>query len=130
MWEVDFEACQLLLRGFQLKEAGGCVSEGEDSQTDEVEDPADASLSTKRGQSKCFPITDSERSALQHHVTRSKHPSEHWELNEVSMVLFVLFCFSVYFALMSFFSFQERRVCSGLEVQQHWLGVKLTFGIG
>lgn len=90
MWEVDLEACQLLLRGFQLNEAGGCVSEGEESQTDEAEDPADACLSTERGQSKHFPITDSEWSPFQHRVTQSKHPSVHWELKEVSMVLFVL----------------------------------------
>ncbi|XP_066479132.1 disrupted in schizophrenia 1 protein [Tiliqua scincoides] len=82
VWEVDLEACQLLLRGFQLNEAGGCDSEGEESQTDEAEEAADASLSTKQGQSKHFPITDSEWSALQHRVTQSKHPSVHWELKE------------------------------------------------
>ncbi|XP_060609802.2 disrupted in schizophrenia 1 protein isoform X1 [Anolis sagrei] len=82
VWEVDIEACQLLIQGFQLKESGGCVSEGEENQTDEVEDAAVASLSTKQEQSKHFPVKDSKQSALQCHVIQNKHRRRHWELEE------------------------------------------------
>uniref|UniRef100_A0A670HMA3 DISC1 scaffold protein n=1 Tax=Podarcis muralis TaxID=64176 RepID=A0A670HMA3_PODMU len=87
VWEVDLEACQLLIRGFQLKEGGCCVSEGEESQTDEVEDTADASLSTNREQSKHFPVQDSKWSTLQRPVIQSKHQSTHWELKEEFHIL-------------------------------------------
>nr|XP_034964341.1 LOW QUALITY PROTEIN: disrupted in schizophrenia 1 protein [Zootoca vivipara] len=87
VWEVDLEACQLLIRGFQLQEGGCCVSEGEESQTDEVEDTADASLSTNRGQSKHFPVQDSKWSALQCPVIQSKQQSTHWELKEEFHIL-------------------------------------------
>lgn len=99
---MDLEVCQLLIREFQLKEGGRRVSEGEDSQTDEVEDAADASLSTKGEQSKHVPIKDSQWSALlQYPVIQSKHPSTHWERKEVSRFLF---CFALHFVfpLMSF----------------------------
>ncbi|CAI5770539.1 QUALITY PROTEIN: disrupted in schizophrenia 1 [Podarcis lilfordi] len=87
VWEVDLEACQLLIRGFQLKQGGCCVSEGEESQTDEVEDTADASLSTNREQSKHFPVQDSKWSTLQCPVIQSKHQSTHWELKEEFHIL-------------------------------------------
>ncbi|XP_053238486.1 disrupted in schizophrenia 1 protein isoform X4 [Podarcis raffonei] len=87
VWEVDLEACQLLIRGFQLKEGGCCVSEGEESQTDEVEDTADASLSTNQEQSKHFPVQDSKWSTLQCPVIQSKHQSTHWELKEEFHIL-------------------------------------------
>ncbi|XP_060098900.1 LOW QUALITY PROTEIN: disrupted in schizophrenia 1 protein [Heteronotia binoei] len=87
VWEVDLEACQLLIQEFQLKEGGCCVFEGEGSQTDEMEDTADVLLSTKRRQSKCFPIKDFKQSAVQHPVTQNKHPSAHWDLKQESPVL-------------------------------------------
>ncbi|XP_028675988.2 disrupted in schizophrenia 1 protein [Erpetoichthys calabaricus] len=37
VWEADLEACRLLLRGLQLKETGFCISEGDESRTDETE---------------------------------------------------------------------------------------------
>uniref|UniRef100_A0A803SSZ8 DISC1 scaffold protein n=1 Tax=Anolis carolinensis TaxID=28377 RepID=A0A803SSZ8_ANOCA len=82
LWEVDIEACQLLIQGFQLKESGGCVSEGEENQTDEVEDAAFASLSTKQEQAKHFPVQDSKQSAPQCSVIQNKHRRRHWELEE------------------------------------------------
>nr|XP_056709305.1 disrupted in schizophrenia 1 protein [Euleptes europaea] len=87
VWEVDLEACQLLIQEFQLKEGGCCVFAGEGSQTDEVEDTADALLSTKQRQSKRFPIKDSKQSAVQHPVTQSNHQSAHWESKEEFPVL-------------------------------------------
>ncbi|NWW64673.1 DISC1 protein, partial [Ifrita kowaldi] len=42
VWEADLEACQLLIRGFQLKETSCCVFEEEESQMDEMEMTADA----------------------------------------------------------------------------------------
>nr|XP_020642359.1 disrupted in schizophrenia 1 protein isoform X1 [Pogona vitticeps] len=87
VWEVDLEACQLLIQQFHLKEGGGCASDGEESQTDEVEDAADASWSTKWEQSKHFPIKDSQWSVLQCPVIQSKHPSAHWERKEESHIL-------------------------------------------
>ncbi|XP_064269918.1 disrupted in schizophrenia 1 protein isoform X5 [Passer domesticus] len=42
VWEADLEACQLLIRGFQLKESSCCVSEEEENQMDEMEMTADA----------------------------------------------------------------------------------------
>ncbi|NXO08913.1 DISC1 protein, partial [Oriolus oriolus] len=41
VWEADLEACQLLIRGFQLKEASCCVFEEEENQMDEMEMTAD-----------------------------------------------------------------------------------------
>ncbi|XP_027727593.1 disrupted in schizophrenia 1 protein-like [Vombatus ursinus] len=37
VWEADLEACQLLIRGFQLQEVSSCVSEGEEIQIDRFE---------------------------------------------------------------------------------------------
>ncbi|NXJ22631.1 DISC1 protein, partial [Dicrurus megarhynchus] len=42
VWEADLEACQLLIRGFQLKETSCCVFEDEENQMDEMEMTADA----------------------------------------------------------------------------------------
>ncbi|KAM7061418.1 disrupted in schizophrenia 1 protein isoform 1-T2 [Acridotheres tristis] len=42
VWEADLEACQLLIRGFQLKESSCCVFEEEENQMDEMEMTADA----------------------------------------------------------------------------------------
>ncbi|XP_061846973.1 disrupted in schizophrenia 1 protein [Colius striatus] len=41
VWEADLEACQLLIRGFQLKEISCCVFEEEEKQMDEMEMTAD-----------------------------------------------------------------------------------------
>ncbi|NWV57841.1 DISC1 protein, partial [Daphoenositta chrysoptera] len=41
VWEADLEACQLLIRGFQLKETSCCVFEEEENQMDELEMTAD-----------------------------------------------------------------------------------------
>ncbi|KAF7253656.1 Disrupted in schizophrenia 1 protein, partial [Varanus komodoensis] len=82
VWEVDLEACQLLIQGLQLKE-GGCVSD-EESQTDEVGDTADSSLSSEQEQSKHVPIKGGKRTALQCPIIQSKHQSTHWEPKEVS----------------------------------------------
>ncbi|XP_048342148.1 disrupted in schizophrenia 1 protein [Sphaerodactylus townsendi] len=87
IWEVDLEACQILIQEFQLKEDGSCVFGGEGSQTNEAEDTANALLSTKQGQSKHVPIKDSKQSVIQHPVTRSKHRSAHWESKKELPVL-------------------------------------------
>ncbi|NWH29263.1 DISC1 protein, partial [Chloropsis hardwickii] len=42
VWEADLEACQLLIRGFQLEETSCCVFEEEENQVDEMEMAADA----------------------------------------------------------------------------------------
>ncbi|NXP29329.1 DISC1 protein, partial [Scytalopus superciliaris] len=41
VWEADLEACQLLIRGFQLKETSCCGFEEEENQMDEMEMTAD-----------------------------------------------------------------------------------------
>ncbi|NXK93961.1 DISC1 protein, partial [Formicarius rufipectus] len=41
VWEADLEACQLLIRAFQLKETSGCAFEEEENQMDEMEMAAD-----------------------------------------------------------------------------------------
>ncbi|NWR89057.1 DISC1 protein, partial [Furnarius figulus] len=41
VWEADLEACQLLIRGFPLKETSCCVFEEEENQMDEMELTAD-----------------------------------------------------------------------------------------
>uniref|UniRef100_A0A8B9R7G7 DISC1 scaffold protein n=1 Tax=Anas platyrhynchos TaxID=8839 RepID=A0A8B9R7G7_ANAPL len=52
VWEADLEACQLLIRGFQLKETSCCGLEEEDNQMDELEMAADGpSDSEKRKES-------------------------------------------------------------------------------
>ncbi|NWH16748.1 DISC1 protein, partial [Grus americana] len=52
VWEADLEACQLLIRGFQLKETSCCGFEEEENQMDEMEMTADGpSDSEKRKES-------------------------------------------------------------------------------
>ncbi|NXJ59409.1 DISC1 protein, partial [Rostratula benghalensis] len=41
VWEADLEACQLLIRGFQLKETSCCLFEEEENQMEEMEMTAD-----------------------------------------------------------------------------------------
>ncbi|XP_014119149.1 PREDICTED: LOW QUALITY PROTEIN: disrupted in schizophrenia 1 protein [Pseudopodoces humilis] len=48
VWEADLEACQLLIRGFHLKEASCCVFEEEENQMDEMEMTADAPLDSEK----------------------------------------------------------------------------------
>ncbi|XP_077202447.1 disrupted in schizophrenia 1 protein isoform X3 [Paroedura picta] len=79
VWEVDLEACQLLIQEFQWKEGGCGVCDGEESQTDEVEDAVEVLLSTKRQQSKHFPVKDSK-----YPVTQNK---AHWDSKEELPVL-------------------------------------------
>ncbi|XP_024065179.3 LOW QUALITY PROTEIN: disrupted in schizophrenia 1 protein [Terrapene carolina triunguis] len=55
VWEADLEACQLLIQGFQLKEAGCCVSEGEEGRTDEMDAADDHCSDTERGKESHFP---------------------------------------------------------------------------
>ncbi|KAH1172879.1 hypothetical protein KIL84_016718 [Mauremys mutica] len=55
VWEADLEACQLLIQGFQLKEAGCCVSEGEEGRTDEMDAADDHCSDTARGKESHFP---------------------------------------------------------------------------
>lgn len=55
MWEADLEACQLLIRGFQLKEAGCCVSEEDKNQADEMEAAADSCLDPEKGKENHIP---------------------------------------------------------------------------
>ncbi|XP_050807553.1 disrupted in schizophrenia 1 homolog [Gopherus flavomarginatus] len=55
VWEADLEACQLLIQGFQLKEAGCCVSEGEEGRTDEMDAADNHCSDTERGKESHFP---------------------------------------------------------------------------
>ncbi|NXA38186.1 DISC1 protein, partial [Eudromia elegans] len=55
VWEADLEACQLLMRGFQLKETGCCVSEEEENQMDEVEITGDGPSKSERRRESHFP---------------------------------------------------------------------------
>uniref|UniRef100_A0A8C5EZT5 DISC1 scaffold protein n=1 Tax=Gopherus evgoodei TaxID=1825980 RepID=A0A8C5EZT5_9SAUR len=50
VWEADLEACQLLIQGFQLKEAGCCVSEGEEGRTNEMDAIPKSEVSAKNNQ--------------------------------------------------------------------------------
>ncbi|KAM6433372.1 disrupted in schizophrenia 1 protein [Rhynochetos jubatus] len=59
VWEADLEACQLLIRGFQLKETSCCVFEEEENQMDEMEMIADGpSDSEKRKEGHFLKGTD------------------------------------------------------------------------
>uniref|UniRef100_A0A7M4FGC7 DISC1 scaffold protein n=1 Tax=Crocodylus porosus TaxID=8502 RepID=A0A7M4FGC7_CROPO len=55
VWEADLEACQLLIRGFQLKEAGCCASEEDKNQADEMEAAADSRLDPEKGKENHIP---------------------------------------------------------------------------
>ncbi|XP_040454886.1 disrupted in schizophrenia 1 protein [Falco naumanni] len=54
VWEADLEACQLLIRGFQLKETS-CVFEEEENQMDEIETTADGPSESEKRKEGCFP---------------------------------------------------------------------------
>ncbi|XP_038252748.1 disrupted in schizophrenia 1 protein [Dermochelys coriacea] len=71
VWEADLEACQLLIQGFQLKEAGCCVSEGEEGQTDEMDAAADHCSNTERGRESHFP-KGTERGAVPCPIAQTK----------------------------------------------------------
>ncbi|NXE47711.1 DISC1 protein, partial [Casuarius casuarius] len=55
VWEADLEACQLLIRGFQLKETSCCVFEEEENQMDEMEMTADGPSDSERRKEGHFP---------------------------------------------------------------------------
>ncbi|NXP48096.1 DISC1 protein, partial [Heliornis fulica] len=55
VWEADLEACQLLIRGFQLKESSCCVFEEEENQMDEMEMTADGPSDSEKGKESHFP---------------------------------------------------------------------------
>lgn len=79
MWEADLEACQLLIRGFQLKETSCCGLEEEDNQMDELEMAADGpSDSEKRKESHFSKGTE----------WGSVPCSKHSELKQVSEILY------------------------------------------
>ncbi|XP_073194172.1 disrupted in schizophrenia 1 protein isoform X1 [Lepidochelys kempii] len=71
VWEADLEACQLLIQGFQLKEAGCCVSEGEEGRTDEMDAATDHCLDTERGKESHFP-KGTERGAVPCPIAQTK----------------------------------------------------------
>ncbi|RXN00585.1 Disrupted in schizophrenia 1 protein [Acipenser ruthenus] len=55
VWEADLEACYLLVQGLHLKEAGCCMSEGEESRADDTE-PTDDPCSVTETKKECdFP---------------------------------------------------------------------------
>ncbi|NXF05791.1 DISC1 protein, partial [Smithornis capensis] len=49
VWEADLETCQLLIRGFQLKETSCCGFEEEENQTDEMKTTADGPSDSEKG---------------------------------------------------------------------------------
>ncbi|NXJ01491.1 DISC1 protein, partial [Psophia crepitans] len=55
VWEADLEACQLLIRGFQLKETSCCVLEEEENQMDEMEMTADGPSDSEKRKESHFP---------------------------------------------------------------------------
>ncbi|XP_075268292.1 disrupted in schizophrenia 1 protein isoform X1 [Opisthocomus hoazin] len=55
VWEADLEACQLLIRGFQLKETTCCVFEEEENQMDEMEMTADGPSDSGKRKEGHFP---------------------------------------------------------------------------
>ncbi|KAM9564310.1 disrupted in schizophrenia 1 protein isoform 4-T4 [Guaruba guarouba] len=55
VWEADLEACQLLIRGFQLKEASCCGFEQEENQMDEMEMIADGPSDSEKRKEDHFP---------------------------------------------------------------------------
>ncbi|XP_074846276.1 disrupted in schizophrenia 1 protein [Carettochelys insculpta] len=72
VWEADLEACQLLIQGFQLKEAVCCASEGEDCQTDEMDATVDDRSDTERGKGSHFP-KGTEWGTVPCPITQTKH---------------------------------------------------------
>ncbi|NXD69107.1 DISC1 protein, partial [Eolophus roseicapillus] len=55
VWEADLEACQLLIRGFQLKETSCCGFEQEENQMDEMEMTADGPSDSEKRKEGHFP---------------------------------------------------------------------------
>ncbi|KAM7119468.1 disrupted in schizophrenia 1 protein isoform 7-T8 [Ciconia maguari] len=55
VWEADLEACQLLIRGFQLKETSCCVFEEEENQMDEMEMTAHGPSDSEKRKEGHFP---------------------------------------------------------------------------
>ncbi|NXC45454.1 DISC1 protein, partial [Penelope pileata] len=55
VWEADLEACQLLIRGFQLKENSCCGFEEEENQMDELEMSADGPSDSGKKKEGHFP---------------------------------------------------------------------------
>uniref|UniRef100_A0A672U4H7 DISC1 scaffold protein n=1 Tax=Strigops habroptila TaxID=2489341 RepID=A0A672U4H7_STRHB len=55
VWEADLEACQLLIRGFQLKETSCCGFEQEENQMDEMEMTADSQSDSEKRKEGHFP---------------------------------------------------------------------------
>ncbi|XP_021246184.1 disrupted in schizophrenia 1 protein [Numida meleagris] len=55
VWEADLEACQLLIRGFQLKETNCCGFEEEENQIDELEMTADGPSDSEKRKEDHFP---------------------------------------------------------------------------
>ncbi|KQK78858.1 disrupted in schizophrenia 1 protein-like protein [Amazona aestiva] len=55
VWEADLEACQLLIRGFQLKEASCSGFEQEENQMDEMEMIADGPSDSEKRKEDHFP---------------------------------------------------------------------------
>ncbi|XP_058022498.1 disrupted in schizophrenia 1 protein [Ahaetulla prasina] len=80
--EVDLEACQLLIHGFLLNKNGSYVSEGEESQTEEIEDMEDAFLTSEWEQSNCFSVNSSKQKSFRHRIIGKKHQSTPCELKE------------------------------------------------
>ncbi|KAK2522570.1 Disc1 [Columba livia] len=55
VWEADLEACQLLIRGFQLKETSCCVFEEEENQMDDMEMTAHGPSDSEKRKEGHFP---------------------------------------------------------------------------
>ncbi|NWS70383.1 DISC1 protein, partial [Crotophaga sulcirostris] len=55
VWEADLEACQLLIRGFQLKEASYCGFEEEENQMNEMEMTAGSPSDSEKRKEGHFP---------------------------------------------------------------------------
>ncbi|XP_070590064.1 disrupted in schizophrenia 1 protein [Erythrolamprus reginae] len=80
--EVDLEACQLLIHGFLLSQNGPSVSEGEESQTEEIEEMEDAFSTSKWEQSNCFSVNSSKQKSFRYSPIEKKHQSSPCELKE------------------------------------------------
>ncbi|XP_068252052.1 disrupted in schizophrenia 1 protein [Nyctibius grandis] len=55
VWEADLEACELLIRGFQLKETSCCVFEEEENQMDEMQMTANGPSDSEKRKEGHFP---------------------------------------------------------------------------
>ncbi|XP_068795132.1 disrupted in schizophrenia 1 protein isoform X4 [Struthio camelus] len=79
VWEADLEACQLLIRGFQLKETSCCVFEEEENQMDEMEMAADGPSDSEKRKESHFP-----KSAEWGTVPCPKHSEQKEVLEDIS----------------------------------------------